>query len=669
MRSILPLIRGCIYLLLTAPLAAYAQTSLDIPMDSFTSGIEVDGEIIPYNSRSTQQSHEETPFGPADKTLWIGETDEFTHTISLLHLNEYGGAYIATHSILFKADVGIDGITGFTYKLPNNGDTRIAYGPADNTSYQIEDTIDIPAIPGYSKPGNMIFGGVPFNYVWNKNRGMYVGVLAAQPDSFELPINVSTNATTLEHLYFPDGDIGAQTDFVAGETLTLPSIMVGFHQGDYFTPLRNYTRVLEISSQKQYIDVPLGNASAPDPYWKTWGLDKNLNGDFSVEQILDMTDILAARGIYRILLDYGWFVTEGVWEANEDPGFSSDDDLVALVDELDSRGFELGLWYQPLQIDIEDEDVEGSLMQYAILDEDGDVFIDDDDLALLDPSNEHVQNLVQKHMAMFEEWGIKHIYLDSQMAQLATPPNHALSTPLASHQALPRLYDLIRAEGRNREITVEICPDGRQQTLLNMPQAVTNIGDPNNDRQLRAEHRWLTAIQGSRAIIGTYIETFPDNGTSGSFLNIAGIGGNMQSIGDPDNLQNPEWDIWMQFHNEHNLVTADYLPLYDIAFDAPETHVLQRGNTLYYSLFSKTDDIAVCMQNDCIDASVEVVEKADPAAFSQEVELRGLQAGASYKVQSFPDNSPHTTVQANMDGVATLRISFEKELMLIVTKN
>ena len=638
----------------------------DVSIESFFGSIEIDGQAVVFDEVTIQEDSVDSAFGEADRFIRISENTELTHTLTLLKLSN-PEAYIATHSVTFKEDVGIDGITGFQSNVPRNDETRLAYGPADNTSYQVEDYLNIPAIPGYSKSGNMLFGGVPFNYVWNRDGGLFVGVLASEPDTFELPITVNKTNVELAHHYYPDSDMGAQTDFSAGETLTLPPIMAGLHRGDYFTPLRSYVEALEIESGKDYIDVALGNSEAANPYWKTWGLDKTENGAFTVDQVRSMADLLEQRGINRIMLDYGWFVTEGVWEANEDPGFVDDDDLIALIAELNARGFQVGLWYQPLQVDPSDDTVVATLLQHAIRNEDGSLFIDDDDLALLDPSNPAVLAYVAGHFETFEAFGVEHLYLDSQMAQLASPANFALARPLASHEALSELYDLIRAEGETRGITIEICPDGRSQTLLNMPQAVTNIGDPKNDRQLRAEHRWLKAIQGSSAVVGTYVETFPDNGTSGSFLNLIGIGGNIQSIGDFTSLQNPEWDLWLSFYNEHQLVTADYLPLYDIAFDYPEGHVLRRDDVTYYSFFAKTEGSDICSLENCIDAPVVTAEFPEDANISESVDLRGLEANTQYQVTSFPDASIDEIIETDDDGDVAIDLSFTKEILLMVT--
>lgn len=665
-----------ILLSVTLPLLVCVQTTQAFnlpPENSFHGEITVNESIALFNDIRTSVTSTDSPFGTVQSTVRIADNSVLTHTLTLLKLTSPANTYIATHRLYFKQNAELNRFKGFGLALPRGKKTRLAYGPADNTSYQDEDYLNIPAVTGYDKAGQMLYGGVPFNDVWNVDGGLYVSVLAEKPDIFELPIKVSKTQIDLAHIYSPDEDFGSKVEFQAGDTLTLPPIMVGLHQGDYFAPLREYVKALEIHSGKDYLNKPLGNTNASAPYWKTWGLnspdDDDPSGDFTLNEILGITNLLEQRGISRILLDYGWFITEGVWEENDDRGFTDDNDLPTFVEELKGRGFEVGLWYQPLQVDADDSTVQENLLQYAIRDEDNDIYLDDDDVALLDPSKPEVLSLVSNQLAVFQSMGIDHVYVDSQQAQLAAPPNFANTRPLDSHEGLPALYDLIRSEGESRNMTIEICPDGRSQTLLNMPQAVTNIGDPKNDRQLRAEHRWLKAIQGSRAIVGTYVEPFSDNPVSGSFLNIIGIGGNIQSIGDANNLQNEEWNTWLTFQNQHQLVTADYLPLYDIGFDYPEGHVLRRDDYTFYAFFAKTEGSDICKLADCIDAAVTSVESAENRNVDEIVELRGLEANTEYHVKSFPTPTINQLVSTNSEGNGSIHLTFTKEILLVVTPN
>ena len=49
-----------------------------------------------------------------------------------------------------------------------------------------------------------------------------------------------------------------------------------------------------------------------------------------------------------------------------------------------------------------------------------------------------------------------------------------------------------------------------------------------------------------------------------------------------------KWKLWFDLYHEMMLSKEEYLgSLYDIGFDKPETHVIARGDTLYYSFYSE----------------------------------------------------------------------------------
>jgi len=315
---------------------------------------------------------------------------------------------------------------------------------------------------------------------------------------------------TFAETYAPSAALKQKTTFAPGESFASDVVFVTYHAGDYFAPLDRYTRLLDRVSGRH-----IQNADARAPafarggYWKTWGLDPTESGNFTKQQVRQIATQLPALGIHWFLLDWGWFTAEGNWDPNPDV-FTDENDLRAFIAELKASGFHVGLWFQPLQLDPTDQVVNDSLLPYSVKNEDGSEYRDDDDLALADPSLGPVQTYVDAQLARFADLGIEHIYLDSQVAQLAIPPDFALAAPLASHEALPGVYDRMRAFGKQHGMVIEICPDGRSQSILDVPQDVNNIGDPKNDRQLRAEFKSLKAILGPRAIVGAYVDPFPE---------------------------------------------------------------------------------------------------------------------------------------------------------------
>jgi alpha-galactosidase len=58
------------------------------------------------------------------------------------------------------------------------------------------------------------------------------------------------------------------------------------------------------------------------------------------------------------------------------------------------------------------------------------------------------------------------------------------------------------------------------------------------------------------------------------------------------------WKKWLDLYNKDRLSEAEYLNLYDLAFDTPEAHVILKGEDLFYAFYAPD--------------------------FSGEIELRGL---------------------------------------------
>jgi alpha-galactosidase len=48
------------------------------------------------------------------------------------------------------------------------------------------------------------------------------------------------------------------------------------------------------------------------------------------------------------------------------------------------------------------------------------------------------------------------------------------------------------------------------------------------------------------------------------------------------------WKKWIGAYNRETPAEGEYLNLYDIAYDLPETHVVRKGTTLYYAFFADT---------------------------------------------------------------------------------
>ena len=98
-----------------------------------------------------------------------------------------------------------------------------------------------------------------------------------------------------------------------------------------------------------------------------------------------------------------------------------------------------------------------------------------------------------------------------------------------------------------------------------------------------------------------------------------------------------EWAKWLNIYNEKMLSKGNYRgDLYDIGYDRPEMHAVQKGSTMYYAVYNPS--------------------------YSGQIELRGLD-NRMYQVVDYVNNKDLGTVKGPK---ATLDVSFNKYLLIEV---
>lgn len=621
-------------------------------------------------SAADLQVGQETIFGLGN--VYTATTDQSNTNIMVqsrvIQLNSDPSQLFIQHNYIFKTDTTLTDATWFSADLVNNADAKIFYGPAADT-YYMADYFALPIINGYQKSGDMLKGGTPLNYVWNASGGVAVAVLSEGAGSYQLPLSVDNDVVTLAVSYKPSASLQQKTAFLAGETLTSDWVMVNYHQGDYFQPLRRLSLAQEKISNREIVDV-FAPKSAKAPYWKTWGINPDLDGKFTQNQIEgEILPLLKSINIDWVLLDWGWFDAEQNWHYNSDI-FSSDDDIKAFISRLNDQGMHVGVWYQPVQVDLSSSEVlaNQTIMDSLIFKADGEAYIDDDDLGLLDPSKSATTQIIKDNLDRFKSWGGELIYLDSQEAQLSSPPNYANTAPLSSYRALPSVYRTIQDYANANNMVIEICLDGRSQSLLNFPIHITNTGDPRNDRQARAEFKSLKAISGDNAVIAMYVDDFDDNPMSGSFMNVIGLGAKLETLFNVESYQErqTEWQEWMSFYYREDVVSGQYLDLYDIAFDYPEGHVVKKNDAYYYTFFTHYDGLFACLDNRCDDQNLLQMEKPKDDEYKGSIELRGLDSNTQYMVTTYPEGIDVDMFSDNRGNITVYGVTMTKELMYIV---
>ena len=160
------------------------------------------------------------------------------------------------------------------------------------------------------------------------------------------------------------------------------------------------------------------------------------------------------------------------------------------------------------------------------------------------------------------------------------------------------IWDAARAE--KPDAVVEICPCGTAYSFFTLPYLnMTVASDPGSSWQVRLKGKTLKALHGDGvAYFGDHVEQSDGGEDFASTVGIGGvIGTNFAWPGapgkkDPKLLLGPHreqlWKEWTDVYQAKRLPEGEYLGgLYDIGFDRPETHVVRKGDRLYYAFYAK----------------------------------------------------------------------------------
>ena len=227
---------------------------------------------------------------------------------------------------------------------------------------------------------------------------------------------------------------------------------------------------------------------------------------------------------------------------------------------------------------------------------------------------------------------------------------HQHARPEDSVEHLADFYRVMHAAAHaaNPEAVVEVCPCGTGYAFHNMPfidQAPSS--DPTSSWQIRHKGKTLKALMGrSAAYAGDHVE-LSDGGTD--FASSVGVGAVVATKFtwpvDPKPkdsfLLTPErealWRQWLKVAAETRLAEGSYRgELYDIAFDKPETHVVDKDGVLYYAFYAPN--------------------------WAGQVELRGLLPGRRYAVADYVSGRSMGQVSSPQ---ARLNLSFRHALLLV----
>lgn len=189
------------------------------------------------------------------------------------------------------------------------------------------------------------------------------------------------------------------------------------------------------------------------------------------------------------------------------------------------------------------------------------------------------------------------------------------------HKVFKSFYDA--AKSIDSTITIMSCPCGAVCDYTSLPYITETIAaDPKSLKTVRRKAKLYRALKGNHTPYSSdYIDITKGNlHFPVSFANAVGIGAVPQAFyGTHPSADTAEiYDKWFSIYFNEMISKAEYLNLYDMGFDYPETHVLRKElngkETYYYSFF------------------------ADESEWSGNIEFRGLDENKNYVVYDYVNN-------------------------------
>ena len=482
-------------------------------------------------------------------------------------------------------------------------------------------------------------GGTPIVDVWNKEVGLAVGDIEPGPRLISLPVSMPD----AHHAHLA---VSAKRDrtLASGESFHTLRTFVSVHQGDYFRTLTEYRRLM----MRQGFQMATAPESAFGPIWCAWGYGRSVQ----LKQVYDTLPTVKKLGFAWVTLDDGWQNNYGDWDLDPKKFPHGDADMKALVDYIHAEGFKAQLWWSPLSA-VPDSQLLKDHPDYALLNEDGSrrkiswwhsFYLCPADHAVV----EYHKALVRKILV---DWGFDGLKLDGQHMNAVPPcynPAHHHASPEDSVEALPdffrEIYDAARSA--KPDALVEFCPCGTAYSFFTMPHFNMSVAsDPENSFQIRSKGKTLKALMGDNIpYFGDHVELSDGAIDFASTVGVGGVVGTQfvlpnlvkkRSTSDLTPARQKVFEKWLAIYKEKMLSRGTYLgELYDIGFDRPETHVIQKNDELYYAFFARH--------------------------WNGPIELRGLQ-DRTYHVVDYVNNKDLGTVHGPN---ATISADFNQHLLI-----
>jgi alpha-galactosidase len=516
-------------------------------------------------------------------------------------------------------------------------------------------------------------GGIPVVAFWTRSVGEAIGHVETLPLVLAVPVKTESDGRLDASVHLTPSN-----SLQPGETYSTPETFIAVYSGDYYEPLRIYSDVIDGEGLKK----PANNNEDYAASWCGWGYLANV----TPAQMLGTIPKLKELGIHWATLDDRWFNNYGDWQPRSDT--FPDDEIRRMVRQFHGQGIKVQLWWLPLAVEDGGPGYESHSYgvseivkehpDWLVLDKNGKPARMTRNLATLCPAVPEVRDYY-KHLTekFIRDWDFDGHKLDNIYSVPACyNPKHHHKSPYDSVYAMGEIYKTIFETTRalKPDSVTQSCPCGTPPSIAwlhYIDQAVT--ADPVGSVQVRQRVKMYKALLGSNAAVyGDHVELTRIANPNGDerdlgsdFASTVGTGGVVGTkFAWPDygaklrdvylTPQKEEyWKKWIALYNEKMLSRGTFRNLYVYGYDVPEGYAIEKEGAMYYAFFAPSP------------AAGGAHPHAEPAAWSGEIELRGLAPG-KYHVVDYVSGKDLGEVTAPD---AKLKTSFTDHLLIEVTKD
>ena len=473
-------------------------------------------------------------------------------------------------------------------------------------------------------------GGIPIIYFWNQSGGLSLAHIEPMQELWSMPVSVSKSDVLISF------DDRRSRILKPNDVFQTPRIMLSIHQGDFFEPLKLYREVMA----RQGIKAPEPSPEDFAPAWCSWGYEF----DVKPSEVAGVLPKLKELGIHWVTLDDRWFDRYGDWNPRADTFPNGVKDIKDLNKKIHATGALSQIWWYPLCVedgvggwDAQTYGVSKTIRSYGdwlVLNADGNVARNNRGLAMLCPGvsrvREYTAALTRKFIG---DWDFDGLKLDNIYTMPPCyNPAHNHTNPEESIRSFAEVYRQIfniTRELKPYSVT-QICPCGSTLTHTLIPSTDQTVtADPTSSAQTRQRIKFYKGLMGERsAVFADHVE-LSDDGLD--FASCFGAGGvlatkfvyplensvkeRLKEYWPLTKEKEQLWKKWFDLTFKYSLADGEYLNLYDLAFDFPETHAIRKDGDMYYGFFCRT-----------------LQEK-----YSGKIELRGLEKDKTYQVLNYVD--------------------------------